>query len=55
MGRVNRSHTRFVTKDGIAVLTLARPQTRNAITGEEMLAEMIGAIEEASADSNVRS
>ncbi|HUP14984.1 MAG TPA: enoyl-CoA hydratase-related protein [Acidimicrobiia bacterium] len=50
---MNRSHTRFVTNDGIAVLTLARSETRNAITGEKMLAEMIGAIDEASADSKV--
>jgi enoyl-CoA hydratase/carnithine racemase len=40
-------------KDGIAVLTLARPETRNAITGAEMLAEMIGAIDEAAAESGV--
>jgi len=53
MDWVNRSHTRFVMRDGIAVLTLARPETRNAITGEEMLAEMVGAIEEASVDPGV--
>ena len=53
MGWVNRSHTRFETKDGIATLTLARPETRNAITGEEMLTEMIEAIEEASANPTV--
>jgi enoyl-CoA hydratase/carnithine racemase len=50
MGRVIRSHTRFAMRNGVAVLTLARPETRNAITGEEMLIEMIGAIDEASAD-----
>ena len=53
MGRVNRSHTRFEKKAGVAVLTLTRPETRNAITGEEMLAELIGAIEEASVDPAV--
>lgn len=50
MGRVSRSHTRFEKKDRIAVLTLARPETRNAITGEDMLGEVIGAIVEASED-----
>ncbi len=53
MGRVNRSDTRFEIKDRIAVLTLARPETRNAITGSNMLAEMIGAIDEASVDPEV--
>lgn len=40
-------------KDGVAILTLARPETRNAITGEDMLAEMIGAIDEASAGPGI--
>jgi enoyl-CoA hydratase/carnithine racemase len=53
MGRVNRSHTRFEKKAAIAVLTLARPETRNAITGEEMLAELVGAIDESSKDPAV--
>jgi enoyl-CoA hydratase/carnithine racemase len=43
-------HTRFTKRDRVAVITLARPETRNAITGQEMLGELLGAIGEASHD-----
>ncbi|HEX2153434.1 MAG TPA: enoyl-CoA hydratase-related protein [Acidimicrobiia bacterium] len=38
------SETRLKRGDGYAVLTLARPDIRNAITGEEMLGEVIAAL-----------
>jgi enoyl-CoA hydratase/carnithine racemase len=51
---VTRQDTRFRIGDGIARLTLARPEIRNAITGPEMLAEILDAFEEAEADPQVR-
>lgn len=53
MGRLNRVHTRFDKKDRIANLTLTDANTRNALTGEAMLAEVVGAIDEASEDTGV--
>ena len=50
---MTREHTRFEKRDGVAVITLARPETRNAITGEEMLAELLHAIPEAADDPDV--
>lgn len=49
-----RKHTTFYVDGGVAVLTLARPELRNAITGEEMLDELITAFEEAERDPGVR-
>ena len=53
MGRLNRVHTRFEKKERIAVLTLTDARTRNALTGEDMLNEVVGAIDEASEDVEV--
>jgi len=53
MDWVSRSHTRFEKQNRVAVLILARPETRNAITGEKMLSEVIGAIDDASEDPGV--
>lgn len=44
---MSRQDTRFEVSDRIATLTLARPEIRNAITGEQMLDEIISALEEA--------
>ena len=33
--------TRVETTDGYGILTLARPDIRNALTGAEMLAELV--------------
>lgn len=41
---MSRRHTRLEVEDGYAILTLARPDVRNAITDEEMLAEVTTAI-----------
>lgn len=49
----NLAHTRFEVSGRSAILTLARPETRNAITGMAMLSEVIGGIEAAEADSDV--
>lgn len=38
---------------GVAVVTLARPDTRNALSGEEMLEELLDAIDEAESDQEV--
>lgn len=42
-----RTETRFEMADGIATLTLARPENRNALTGGGMLAEILLAFREA--------
>ncbi len=39
--------------DGVATITLADPDTRNAITGEEMLETLLDALDEAESDSDV--
>ncbi len=49
-----RQHTRFDIGGGIARLTLARPEIRNAITDESMLLEIISAFAEAEVDESVR-
>lgn len=41
------------TEDGVATITLADPEVRNAITGEETLEELLDALDEAEADPNV--
>ena len=48
-----RSHTRYLAEGGVAWLTLDRPEIRNAITGQEMLSEMVSAIETAESDPTV--
>jgi enoyl-CoA hydratase/carnithine racemase len=50
---LERSHTRYEKSGATAVLTLARPENRNAITGPEMLSEIISAIDDAENDSVV--
>lgn len=42
---MSRTHTRLELEDGYAVLTLARPDIRNAITGPEMLSEVVSVLE----------
>ncbi len=44
----------FQVTDGIAVLTLNRPDTRNAITGAEMIAEVEAACKVVNDDVNIR-
>lgn len=44
---LQRSHTRYEKAGGTAVLSLARPENRNAITGPDMLSEIIGANDDA--------
>ncbi len=44
---MTRRDTTFEVADRVATLTLARPEIRNAITGEAMLEEVISAFEEA--------
>lgn len=41
------------TEDGVTTITLADPEVRNAITGEETLEELLDALDEAEADPNV--
>lgn len=41
------------TEDGVAVVTLARPEIRNALTGEDMLEELLDAIHDAETDPEV--
>lgn len=50
---LDRSHTRFEKSGRTALLTLARTENRNAITGPEMLSEVIGAIDDAEADPDI--
>ncbi|GIU92481.1 MAG: enoyl-CoA hydratase [Acidimicrobiia bacterium] len=49
-----RTETRFVIERGRATLTLARPDIRNALTGPEMIQEILLAITEAEDDPEVR-
>ncbi len=51
---MSREDTRFSIDGGIARLTLARPEIRNAITGHGMLEEVLEAFAEAEADPEVR-
>ena len=53
MGRLKRSHTRFEKENRIARLTMTDARTRNALTGEGMINELVGAIAEASEDPEV--
>ncbi len=39
--------------DGVAVITLAQPETRNALTGGEMIEDLLDAIHEAETDPDV--
>lgn len=41
---MNRRHTRLETNGAVATLTLARPDIRNALTGPEMLDEVLAAL-----------
>lgn len=44
---------RTVTDGGVATITLAEPEVRNAITGEETLEGILDALDEAEADGDV--
>jgi enoyl-CoA hydratase/carnithine racemase len=41
------------TADGVTVITLSDPDSRNAITGEEMLDDLLDALDEAESDPDV--
>jgi enoyl-CoA hydratase/carnithine racemase len=41
------------TETGVFMVTLAQPQTRNAITGEDMLEELLDAIHDAETDPDI--
>ena len=41
------------TEDGVATVTLADPDTRNAITGQEMLEDLLDTLDEVEADPDV--
>lgn len=41
------------TEDGVAVVTLARPEIRNALTGQDMLEELLDAIDDAETEAGV--
>lgn len=47
------SSVRARTEGGISIVTLARPEVRNALTGEDMLEELLDAIHDAEADPEV--
>jgi len=47
------SSIRVRSASGVAVITLARPEVRNALTGEEMLEELLDAIQDAEDDPEV--
>lgn len=38
------------TEDGVAIVTLAQPEIRNAITGEEMIDDLLDALDDAESD-----
>ncbi|HEX6299916.1 MAG TPA: enoyl-CoA hydratase-related protein [Acidimicrobiia bacterium] len=44
---------RTITEGGVATITLADPDVRNAITGEETLEDILDALDEAEADPDV--
>jgi enoyl-CoA hydratase/carnithine racemase len=50
---MDRSETRYDTQEGFGILTLARPEIRNALTGQGILDEIIGTVESADVDENV--
>lgn len=41
------------SEDGVAVVTLARPEIRNALTGEDMLEALLDAIDDAEGDPEI--
>ncbi len=47
---MSRRHTRLDHRDGYAVLTLARPEIRNALTDPDMLDEIVTALRDPDAD-----
>lgn len=47
------SSVRVETEDGVAVVTLARPEVRNALTGGDLLDSLLDAIDDAESDSAV--
>ena len=47
------SSTRTTLTDGVAVITLAQPETRNALTGGEMLEDLLDAIHDAETDPDI--
>jgi enoyl-CoA hydratase/carnithine racemase len=49
----DRAETRLELEGGVATLTLARPDVRNAITGERMIDEIVAAFAEAEANPGV--
>ena len=50
---MDRTETRYTSRDGIGTLTLARPEIRNALTGTEILDEIITTVETADSADNV--
>ena len=47
------SSVRARTEGGVAIVTLDRPEVRNALTGEDMLEELLDAIHDAETDPDV--
>ena len=47
------SSTRTTLTDGVAVITLAQPETRNALTGGAMLEDLLDAIHDAETDPDI--
>lgn len=50
---MDRSETRYERDGGVGVLTLSRPEIRNALTGRQILDEIITTIETADASEDV--
>ena len=50
---MDRSETTFDVESGVAVLTLNRPEIRNALTGQQILDEIITTVETADASEDV--
>jgi enoyl-CoA hydratase/carnithine racemase len=50
---MDRSETRYDVHDGFGALTLARPEIRNALTGRQILDEIITTVESADGDEEV--
>lgn len=50
---MNRSETTYTIDAGVAVLTLNRPEIRNALTGQQILDEIITTIQTADASEDV--
>jgi enoyl-CoA hydratase/carnithine racemase len=47
------SSVRARTEDGVSIVTLDRPEVRNALTGEDMLEELLDAIHDAETDPDI--